>query len=71
MDLYGELNLQPVRTDPDVWVRRLVIYEHTTPGVKVIRDVGLTKGLNPRGTPKSGQLGTVEKRPVRIGRSGR
>lgn len=46
MDFYTELNLQPVRTEPDVWVRRLVIYEQIIPEPKVIRDISLTKGPN-------------------------
>lgn len=46
MDLYTQLSLQPVRTEPDVWVRRLTIYEQIAPEPKVIRDIPLVKGLN-------------------------
>lgn len=46
MDLYQRLSLTPVRHEPDVWVRRLVIYEQTTPDVRIIRDISLTRGLN-------------------------
>lgn len=46
MDLYKELNLTPVRTEPDVWVKRLVVFERIAPTPQVIRDVSLTRGLN-------------------------
>ncbi|HNO77156.1 MAG TPA: hypothetical protein PKN33_03765 [Phycisphaerae bacterium] len=46
MDLYKHLNLQPVQTEPDVWVCRLVVYEQISPDLKAIREVNLTKGLN-------------------------
>lgn len=46
MDLYNRLKLKPVRTDPEVWVRRLVIYEKIAPEPVVIREVHLSKGLN-------------------------
>lgn len=48
MDLYKALSLKVVdgKVEPDVWVRRLVIYEKITPEPLVIREVGLTKGLN-------------------------
>ncbi len=46
MDIYKQLNLEPVRMEPDVWVRRLVIYEQISPEPKVIREIHLTKGLN-------------------------
>lgn len=46
MDLYTKLKLQPIRKEPDVWVRRLAIFEQINPEPKVIRDVSLTKGLN-------------------------
>ena len=46
MDLYKHQNLKPVRTEPDVWVRRLVIYEQISPDLKAIREINLTKGLN-------------------------
>lgn len=48
MDLYKALSLQPVASkgEPDVWVRRVVIYERIVPEPNVIREVSLTKGLN-------------------------
>ncbi len=47
MDLYKKLKLKPVRSEPDVWVSRLVIYEDITPkDPKVVRDIRLTRGLN-------------------------
>jgi len=47
MDLYKKLKLKPVRSEPDVWVSRLVIYEDITPkSPKVVRDIRLTRGLN-------------------------
>lgn len=46
MDLYKDLRLEPVRKEPDVWVRRLVIYKQITPDPMVIREVNLSKGLN-------------------------
>jgi hypothetical protein len=46
MDLYRELNLEPVRSEPDVWVSRIMILERITPGPVVIRDIPLSRGLN-------------------------
>lgn len=46
MDLYKDLKLEPVRKEPDVWVRRLVIYKQISPNPVVIRDIKLDKGLN-------------------------
>lgn len=46
MDLYNELKLEPIRTEPDVWVSRIVIYERISPEPVVIREVKLSKGLN-------------------------
>ncbi len=46
MDLFGNLQLEPVSTEPDVWVSRLVIYERIAPNPIVIRDIPLTRGLN-------------------------
>ncbi len=47
MDLYKELKLQPVRSEPDVWISRLVLYEDIDPkNPKAIRDIRLTRGLN-------------------------
>lgn len=46
MDIFNELNLNVTRTEPQIWVRRLVIYKTTDPTVEVIRDIKLSKGLN-------------------------
>lgn len=46
MDLYAQLNLSPVKSEPNVWVRRVVIYERLMPEPVVIRDIPLTRGLN-------------------------
>jgi hypothetical protein len=48
MDIYKSLKLKvpAKREEPDVWVRRVVIYEVLKPDPVTIRDVQLTKGLN-------------------------
>jgi hypothetical protein len=46
MDLYKELNLTPVRSEPSVWVSRLVILEKLSPEPAIIRDIPLARGLN-------------------------
>lgn len=46
MDLYKELGLRPVRSEPDVWVSRLVIFDRIVPDPIVIRDISLEPGLN-------------------------
>jgi len=46
MDLYKELKLKPVRSEPNVWVSRLVTLERLSPEPVIIRDVALTRGLN-------------------------
>lgn len=46
MDLYNELNLTPIRSEPNVWISRLVIYEKLSPEPIIIRDIPLTRGLN-------------------------
>lgn len=46
VDLYKELKLDTIRREPDVWVRRLVIFEQIVPEPVVIREVELSKGLN-------------------------
>lgn len=46
MDLYQQLNLKPVRSQPDVWISRLVILSNNTPDPLKIRDISLTRGLN-------------------------
>lgn len=46
MDIFKTLKLKPKKTEPDVWISRLMIFEQITPETKVIRDVQLTRGLN-------------------------
>jgi hypothetical protein len=46
MDIYKELNLKPIRKEPDIWVSRLVIYEQIVPEPLIIRDIPLSRGLN-------------------------
>lgn len=46
MDLYKDLKLEPIRTEPDLWVRRVIIYERIIPEPVIIREVKLNKGLN-------------------------
>lgn len=46
MDIFKTLNLKPTKTEPDVWISRLVIFEQITPEPVVIRDIALTQGLN-------------------------
>jgi hypothetical protein len=46
MDLYKTLNLIPVRSEPDVWVSRLMIFAQITPDSIIIRDILLSCGLN-------------------------
>ena len=46
MDMYKELKLKPVRSQPTVWVSRLVILERLSPEPVIIRDIALTRGLN-------------------------
>lgn len=46
MDLYKELGLQPVRSEPDVWISRVIIFEKLLPEPVKIRDIALTRGLN-------------------------
>ena len=46
MDLYKELDREPVRPEPDVWVSRLVIFEKVVPEPVIIQDIPLTRGLN-------------------------
>lgn len=47
MDLYRKLKLKPGRSEPDVWVSRLVIYQDIAPRTPtLIRDIRLTRGLN-------------------------
>lgn len=47
MDLYDRLNLTPSRSEPDVWISRLAIYEDiTAKPAKAIRDIPLKRGVN-------------------------
>lgn len=46
MDIFKTLMLKPKKTEPDVWISRLVIFEQITPEPVVIRDISLTQGLN-------------------------
>jgi hypothetical protein len=46
MDLYKGLNLEPLQSEPDVWVSRIMILEGITPSPVVIRDISLSRGLN-------------------------
>lgn len=46
MDLYTSLNLSPMRTAPDVWISRVVLYERIGPTPQVIRDIPLKRGVN-------------------------
>lgn len=46
MDLYKELKLTPIQSEPNVWISRLVIFEKLSPDPVIIRDVALTRGLN-------------------------
>lgn len=46
MDIFKQLNIKPVRTEPDVWISRLVIFEAIAPAAVFIQDIPLTRGLN-------------------------
>jgi len=46
VDPYKELKLESIRNEPDIWVRRLVIFEKIVPEPVTIREVELRKGLN-------------------------
>ncbi len=46
MDLYKKLNLTPVRSEPNVWVSRLMIFSQITLTPIIIRDIRLSRGLN-------------------------
>jgi len=45
-NLYKNVNLAVVRSEPDVWVSRIIIFERVTPHPVVIRDIALSRGLN-------------------------
>ncbi len=46
MDIYKTLNLKTTKTEPDIWISRLMIFEQIVPEPVVIRDISLTQGLN-------------------------
>lgn len=46
MDIFKTLNLKTIKTEPDVWISRLMIFEQITPEPKIIRNIQLTRGLN-------------------------
>ncbi|MHB8880000.1 MAG: hypothetical protein ACYC69_00660 [Thermodesulfovibrionales bacterium] len=46
MDIFKTLNLKPTKTEPDVWISRLVIFEQITPEPIITRDIQLSRGLN-------------------------
>lgn len=46
MNLYQTLKLIPVRTEPSVWISRLVIFERFLPEPVIIRDIPLERGIN-------------------------
>ncbi len=46
MDIFKSLKLKPNKTEPDVWISRLVIFDQITPEPKIIRDIQLSRGLN-------------------------
>lgn len=46
MSIFKTLKLKPVKTEPDVWISRLVIFEQIAPEPIIIRDIPLTRGLN-------------------------
>jgi hypothetical protein len=46
MDLFKDITASAVKSEPDVWVSRVVIYERLTPEPLPVRDISLSKGLN-------------------------
>jgi hypothetical protein len=46
VDIFETLKLKPIKTEPDVWISRLMIYEQIAPEPITIRDITLTRGLN-------------------------
>lgn len=46
MSIFKTLKLKPVKTEPDVWISRLVIFEQIAPEPIIIRNITLTRGLN-------------------------
>jgi len=46
MDFFTELIANKVKSEPDVWISRVVIFERLLPEPVKIRDIPLSKGLN-------------------------
>lgn len=46
MDLYKELSLTPVKSEPNAWISRLVIFDRIAPHPVKIQDIPLTRGMN-------------------------
>lgn len=46
MDFFTELIANKVKSKPDVWISRVVIFERLLPEPVKIRDIPLSKGLN-------------------------
>ena len=46
MNLLDQLPSSLIKTEPDVWVKRLVLFARLTPQPEVIRDIPLRRGLN-------------------------
>ncbi len=46
MNLFKELITNKAKTDPDVWISRVVLFECLLPEPVEIRDISLSKGLN-------------------------
>lgn len=46
MSLLDQLPKRPIKTDPDVWVKRLVLFGRLSPEPQPIRDISLHRGLN-------------------------
>ena len=46
MNLLDQLSCSPIKTEPDVWVKRLVLFARLTPQPEIIRDIPLHRGLN-------------------------
>lgn len=46
MGLFDQLPKRPQKSEPDVWVQRLVLLARLSPEPKIIRDIPLHRGLN-------------------------
>ena len=46
MSLLRQLSKKPIKKEPDVWVKRLVLFEKLTPQPVAIRDIALHRGMN-------------------------